>query len=417
MIKIIYNMIKAWLLFMLLSHYAHAAFPVLSVIYANNTAKDEIALCGVFKGFITPPLSVARTLIVDDKLPLGSVLYSWQYSDFIDQLLLRCPGSSPLRQAADAGNTTQILFNNYNTAGGYFETNNPGIGLRLYYKVTNIGSISTPYLAPPTVISGSPAINSELPLNTNNITTIFSIFTRSNATTTFYLFDGEVNNARFIFRGELIKIGTVSYTSTPLAIAQNSIRIQSDSRYPGNRSTGTSDVTEDLIGSGGIQIIKPICRLTTPSNYNVNFGRWIHRGAGSSSYPNVTLPAYGNVEQINVGVECSSQFNVEFAFQDTGSNPLSNGNVSLYDTTGNIVSGMEVEISNNGTPIHVNKISDPESSFIKANVGTLGTLRTNTENNNFDKTNVVFGARLVQRNSITYTGPIAGTVNMFVTYN
>jgi len=399
---------------MLHSHYAHAAFPVRNFVYANNTAKSLLAQCDVFKGFATPPLSVARTLIVDDKLPLGSVLYSWQYSDFIDRILLRCTPFAALTQAADAANTIQILFNNYNITGGYFETNNPGIGLRLYYMVTNIGSTSTPYLAPPTVISGSPAINSELPLNTNNITTILSIFINSSGR---YTFDGQINNAIFQFRGELIKIGTVSYTSTPLAIAQNSIRIQSDGRYPGNVSTATSDETENLIGSGGIQIIKPICRLTTPSNYNVNFGRWIHRGAGSSSYPNVTLPAYGNVEQINVGVECSSQFNVEFAFQDTGTNPLSNGNVSLYDTIGNIVSGMEVEISNNGTPIHVNKISDPESSFIKANVGTLGTLRTNTENNNFDKTNVVFGARLVQRNSITYTGPIAGTVNMFVTYN
>lgn len=77
-------------------------------------------------------------------------------------------------------------------------------------------------------------------------------------------------------------------------------------------------------------------------------------------------------------------------------------------------------MSYGGSRIDVHKISESPNSY-KINTGSHGSVSTNPGTSFNSQSQVQFGARFVQRSAITlggntYTGPVVGQVNMFLTY-
>lgn len=215
------------------------------------------------------------------------------------------------------------------------------------------------------------------------------------------------NQANFSIRAELVKTGPVTYTATPLA--------PKDASYFRAIDLGISNSTPDVLGSGGITIIPPACRLKTPTDYTTDLGRWVQSGPGTSQ-SGIGLPAYGTAKEIGLKLECSGKLdNVYFRFEDTGPQPLANKNVSLYDSQGNKIDGLEVEMLYNNTRLNVDNVT-------KTNTGTQGETRTDPQDLAFNiQSTAPFSARFAQRSPIkksgnSYTGPVTGKVNMYVTY-
>lgn len=372
------------------------------------------------------PLSQPRTLIVDEHLPNGAVLHSWGYADFAPNFSAGCayagtvtnnfvlsPGSITFLTAW-AGVTSSTLS---------FKTNNPGIELKLYYTYHSQGNGTNNYYGNTTQfysMTDTPGVEYPFPFGTTYIGATFYPV-RNTATSPFtHYYDWAADNYTMSVRAELVKVGTVSYTATPLTLnASNTLSLL----ISGLSSVGTANdvnlnVTSDVLGGGGISIAAPSCQLTAPSDYAIDLGRWTHAGLG------VFLPAYGSTRPINLKLECSGQLdNVRFSFQDTGTNSLSNRNVSVYDSLGGTkIDGLEIEMSYGGSPIQVNYASEAAASFIKTNTGAQGAVKTNPSDLSFNsQATIPFGARFVQRSAIqrsgsSYTGPVTGRVNMFVTY-
>lgn len=168
----------------------------------------------------------------------------------------------------------------------------------------------------------------------------------------------------------------------------------------------------------GITIVEPSCRLRGSPDYQINMGRWVNV-SGNNVAP---LPTYGPVNPVGLNLECSGKVdNVEFSFQDTGSSPLTNRNISVYDSIGGqLIEGLEVEMSYAGTRLDVKHMGEDVTTY-KTNTGTHGNIKTNAADLSYLPSSTEFGARFIhrstiQRNGVPYTGPVTGMVNLFVTY-
>ncbi|AKE59673.1 hypothetical protein F384_14460 [Citrobacter amalonaticus Y19] len=112
---------------------------------------------------------------------------------------------------------------------------------------------------------------------------------------------------------------------------------------------------------------------------------------------------------------------MKFSFQDASSGGLINRNISVYDSGGQYIDGLEIEMSYNGSRIDVNTTIAPYPSF-PISTGSKGQVKANTQDLSYSSQDTAqFGARFVQRgaikrNGVSYTGPVTGQVNMTVTY-
>lgn len=343
------------------------------------------------------PLSQPRTLIVDNHLPNGSVLYSWDYASFAPNFSGGCTYGGAITSASGS-EYFRIFFDGVYSTNGIFQTNNPGIGIKFYYTYHAKGSASqssqTTTLLDGNVGTDTSSLGAEYsPTATYSyIGPIFRPISEKNAPYYKY-YDWAANHFSMSLRGELIKTGNVSYTATPLTIStSNNLRL-----LPMITGMSYSSVSlkQPVLGGGGINIIAPSCRLTSPSDYEIDLGRWVHAGPGSHQ-PSIALPSYGSTKPINLKMECSGQLNnVQFSFQDTGASPLSNNNISVYDSIGGAkIDGLEIEMSYGGIPFKVNKLSDAATSFIKTNTGAQGAMKTNPSDLSFNsQATVQFSAR------------------------
>lgn len=398
--------------------------------YPQWTYTSEAATTCSFSYPELLPLSQPRTLIVDNHLPNGSVLYSWGYANFAPNFSGGCSYLST--KASGAANQMFRLFFDGANASSYFPTNNSGIQIRFYYTYHTKGSRPAGSMAETTHLDGlstEPALGVEYPAKavygTPYLGPVFNPV-RPNTPPYNSYFDWSASHYSMSLRAELVKVGDISYTATPLTIPTSDIRLLASisGNSPSPASSTAVKFKAITLGGGGINIIAPSCRLTSPSDYEIDLGRWVHAGPGTHQ-PGVSLPAYGSIKPINLKLECSGQLdNVQFSFQDTGTSPLSNQYVSVYDGIGGTkIDGLEIEMSYGGIPFKVNKLSDAATSFIKTSTGGQGTMKTNPSDLSFNsQTTVQFGVRFVQRSAITksgssYTGPVTGRVNMFVTYN
>lgn len=364
------------------------------------------------------PLSVPRTLVVDNHLPNDSVLYSWGYSEFAPNFTSYCQpngtssSSSSARFAIYMGGPYTFPY-----PTNYQPTSIPGIGLK-YYMTMHYAGVSPigPGERPTEFAAGTSAgwsvppaqLNIESQIMGTMAVILYYHATRISSSGIYTVaYNPTENMAGFSIRAELVKTGPVTYTTTPLS--------PRGITYFEAIELNTRNDVPAVLGSGGITIIPPACRLQSPTDYTINLGRWAHLGPGTS-VPGIGLPANGPSIEIGLNLECSGKVdNVYFRFEDANAQPLANKNVSLYNNSGNKIDGLEVEILYNGTHVNVDNTT-------KTDIGTQGTTRTIPQDLAFySQSNPPFSARFVQRSQIlesgnSYTGPVSGKVNMFVTY-
>ena len=381
------------------------------------------------------PLSQQRTLLVDNSLDNGSVLYSWGYNDFAPGFVTVCNSATQVSTSTlSSQNNTNGPEVAYNTSlfflGKqsqdyriyYWPTNNPGIGLRLYVTPISINAQNTGYVSayPTSLVYGS----GNTPLQVGRENTILQqsyhwiqpqfISKVYGSSPNFNHYMGsDINYVSYSIRGELIKIGNVPQTSN---LSITGALSYSHGKPPGY-TTQSLDVST-IFGTGGITIAIPTCRLRGATNYQVNLGTWTDVAGRNTG----TLPAYGAIKPVNLNIECSGKVNnVKFSFQDASSGGLINRNISVYDSGGQYIDGLEIEMSYNGSRIDVNTTLAPYPSF-PVSTGSKGQVKTNTQDLSYSSQETAqFGARFVQRgaikrNGVSYTGPVTGQVNMTITY-
>lgn len=277
------------------------------------------------------PLSQPRTLVVDNHLPNGAVLHSWSYADFAPNFSAGCTyaGTMTNNFILSPGFVKFLtLWADVTSSTLSFRTNNPGIELKLYYTYHSQGSGTDNNYGNTTQfdpITDTPGVEYPFTAGTQYIGATFSPV-RNTATNPFtYYYDWSADNYTMSVRAELVKVGIVSYTATPLTLnASNTLTLNiSGLSSVGSTNNVSQNLTSDVLGGGGISIAAPSCQLTAPSDYAIDLGHWTHTGPGTHQ-PGISLPAYGGTKPINLQLECSGQLdNVQFSFQDTGTHSLS----------------------------------------------------------------------------------------------
>ncbi|GKX54807.1 hypothetical protein SOASR030_09190 [Leminorella grimontii] len=356
------------------------------------------------------PLSVPRTLVVDNNLPNDTELFHWNYSEFVPNISGYCmPNGERLGNSSDMAVLSTSLLPQF----GAFETNVPGIRLKIYYTYTDRGvgkdgnTETTRWYHDGALLPGTTPLNIEYLWEGAYFGSHFAPDgNMAPMPKTKYSFSQTANRIGYSLRAVLVKTGYVTYTSTPLSLRAGV--------FFGNNKDGWTSVP-NLIGSGGITIVPPSCRLKGATDYTIDMGRWLHAGP-SSLQPGISLPVNGLAKPVNINLECSSKLNnVYFRFEDAGTSPLSNNNISLYDSGGTKIDGLEIEMLYRGNHLNVDNSS-------KTNVGPQGTINTSPADTLFNSQSTIpFTARYVQRSAIkkggaSYTGPVTGKVNMYVTY-
>ncbi|WOE87237.1 hypothetical protein [Aeromonas veronii] len=369
------------------------------------------------------PLSVPKTLVVGNNVPNGTVLYQWGYDSFVPLYSVACQEGTP----STTGFVSSRFFISFGFEGydqinrAHTNLNNKGVGLRLYYTQLSQGPITSNGNVRVTndtggFYNGLYPIGVEYELKGVNLGS-GAWLTASGTTALPMTLKSNIHFFSSRWRAELVKIGDIDYSQSPLKLNRPAAFISADSN--------PRDVPfPNIIGGGGINIIPPSCRLAGPTTYSVNLGHWERRGihlfssSGSTSF-------VGEDSPIDINLECNDTLNnVQISFQDAGNVAQQNGSVGLYDTSGAKVSGLEAEIRYNGASVLVGTNTTSLINLSKTSVGT----RTGGNGAYYDGrffTNVTpakFTARFVQRAPITrngtpYAGLVSGLVNVFVTYN
>jgi hypothetical protein len=113
--------------------------------------------------------------------------------------------------------------------------------------------------------------------------------------------------------------------------------------------------------------------------------------------------------------------NVRMRFEDAGASPLPVGNLSLYDAAGgNKIDGLEIELRYNGNHIDINGSAVDIGSYGSGATSVAGDKIFAASSASFMP--ITFQARYIQRATIAragvnYTGPVSGTVNLFMVYD
>ncbi|MCD6619866.1 fimbrial protein [Aeromonas veronii] len=370
-------------------------------MYANGTAVNYTVftpkhnlVAGSCSGDIGNflPQSNVKTLIVDNNIPNGTILYSWDYDRLIGRSNFRC-STSVTPPHVNYPEHIDFKFKFYLFKGGYFQTNNPGVGLRLYARPSVVINNTPGALTAPTQVERLLSGDTSIDFSYNTLSVGNGL----------YGFPDALAVIAVKYRAELVKIGKIDFSSEASSLAQPSYLGDSmlfEYNSPELYEQTEINNSENLLG---IKLTQPSCRLSAPVNYNIDLGSF---RSGAS------LPKYGDVKPIVIGLDCNGKPNsVDISFQDGSAFSLSNGSVRLHNTAGSPIDGLEAQMTYNGAPITVDKPTVLPNGRTKISLGSLGQLQSQSV------VNATFGVRFVQRAPIVHVGPVKGTVNMFVTYN
>ena len=353
------------------------------------------------------PLAVSRTLVVDKNAPDGTVLFSWGYGEFWSDLAVTCTDSgithtslNMLGPGAEPVFSTGASLLNSDVNG--LMTSDSGIRLKLWARFNtscdaNGNPSSSAYSSDGSGTNVCPAAGTEVLLYSTG-TASYSLLPLISAGIASF----PTGSASISFRAELIKYGTVSYSS-PLTINAG---INPSFRVGSNSFGSSHQYHYDGLSGSGIQIVSPSCQLKN-TDYNIPMGLWVDKN---------TTPAWGPQVPVNLSLKCSGSVDhVRFRFEDTGSSLSDNKNISLYSTSGGSkIEGLEIEMLYNGTKV------DVDNSTL-TDTGSHGAFVSASEAFDSEST-AAFHARYVQNSAITragtdYTGAVTGKVNMYVTYD
>lgn len=333
------------------------------------------------------PLQVPRTLVVDSAVPVGTVLYSWDFNSFLPGFRVQCTGSgidnstnsTNVNNGSISGNlivadfrftglSVSPVFSNTNPV---YATTLPGIGIRLsvkadtdsavdgagtnysYVSLQNVDGQVQVYPAPRDVVytwGGSGGPQGYL------YTRVYATGSSPNRHSIKTIAQGISVKAELIKTADTVQYGSLGMGGTP-SITWN--------------TTGVLHpvLPTDFLAGNAITVVSPSCRLRT-TDYNISMGTW---AADTVNYTGT--PATGAAVPVGLDLECSGQVaDVQFRFEDTGSAPstFAEKNVTLYDGGGNKVSGLEIQMKYNGNRVNVDGVT-------QTSTGSHGQVRTDAE--------------------------------------
>ena len=355
------------------------------------------------------PFAVPRTLVVDSNTPDGTEIFSWGYGQLFSDLTISCTGSgteNSYNHITPAGTTgdNQPEMSFIMPGGGALGqiTSNSGVKLKLFARFNNACSDAYSSVWSPSTSCPATGVDYEL-TGLSAERAVQSIITTASSA------PGMADNqyqlsstsGSLSLRAVLVKEGTLEYGS--LSLTPGSYQLT---------ARGASEST-DLFTGSGIQIVPPACQLKT-KDYSIPMGSW---AADLLSWTGGST-AYGSPVAVNLSLECSGSVDhVRFRFADAGTATSANNNVTLYDTGGSKIDGLEIEMCYNGNKVNIDNVTETDT-------GSHGTAKSEPQAlPEFDSTSTVaFQARYFQSGAITrsgadYTGQVAGKVNMFVTYD
>lgn len=349
--------------------------------YDGDNAGQKAATC-IYHTPDRQPFADALTLVVDNSLGYGSVLWSWDYATFLADYTLSCTGSgidnsSNRLQDAVHGNPSNWQLRLTAQGGSdLMPTTNPGVGIRWYFH-TPQGEI----------VKDKPqqTVSAGLDVSASGAGR--------------YVFNPR-KTVTLSARAELVKTGNVAY-GTPISPLTTQSQLWLEA--------GTAQSSSINLGQGGITPVAPACRLSTKA-YLVDMGRWVAQNSRQ-------MPARGAETPFELQLECSGQIaHLRLRFEDSGTRTSANQNVSLYrESDGESIEGLEVEMLFNGNRIN---IGDSEA----LDTGSRGHRAGGGAAIYEAAAPVVLTARYVQHNAMTssgkpYIGNISGKVNIWVTYD
>lgn len=424
--KITSKILTALVTCLLMNSASHAVAVYTETLYWDGGDNDGKAAGACT--FILPdgkPFSQTKTLVVEENLPVGSVIYSWNYNNFLSGRFSSSCSASGVSNSTSKITTpnasgTDISLNvsmagSTGTPPWYTNTKNPGVAIQYTYAFFSDAEPCSECL--PTFNSGRKAVtifNSQHATSglesgkeryQDFITSYHNVTLLATDGRYYFAYspDGQATSQAFAIKADLIKTGPVTYDGSPLSCEYNSCGLQV---YAGS-VFGTYNYD---IGAGGITLVRPACQLST-TDYLIPMGKW---GAGTTM-----SPVYGNQVPVSLALECSGQVDhVRFRFEDTGPSTSGTQNVSLYDSaSGTKVDGLEIELLYQGGKV-------PVDNTTLTDTGSHGTPKIMPDALPlFDSgSSVPFQARYVQsgkvtRSGIDYTGPVTGKVNLYVTYD
>lgn len=378
------------------------------------------------------PLQVPRTLVVDSAVPVGTVLYSWDFNSFLPGFRIQCTGSgidnstnyTNVNNGSISGN---LILSNFRftgmTVSPLFSSTNPvyattlaGIGIRLsvkadtdsavdgsgtnysYVSLYRVNGQSQVYPAPRDVVyvwGGSTGPEANL------YTRVFSTGTSPKRHSIKTIAQGVSVKADLIKTADTVQYGSLGVGGTPSTTWSVTAVL-------------SPALPTDFLAGNAITVVSPSCRLRT-TDYTISMGTW-----AADTVNHTGAPATGAAVPVGLDLECSGKVaDVQFRFEDTGSSPssLAEKNITLYDGGGNKVNGLEIQMKYNGERINVDGVT-------QTSTGSHGQVRTDAEQVPLYTSNsqAMFTANYIQNGPITvggnnYTGPVSGKVNVWVTYN
>lgn len=377
-----------------------------SFYWESGSNAGELAASCTANYPLMQPLAIPRTLVVDNSLNTGEVIYSWDYSNFLPNYMqLRCTPETESGNRNNTANGSYIMITFQSGSGitdGIMPTSLDGVGIRFFYKVdtTTDGTNGNVYINAP---GFDQANNNPVPerLLFNN-TAYHYIETRCDAalspSSNRYRFGCDANIS---FRAELVKTGTISIGSLSLSgLTEHFLVKWPDGGDEGQRNSLSGDA---------VTLIAPACQLRN-ANYTVPMGDFVP----------LTAPRRGTNVPVNLDLECSGQVNnVNFRFEDAGTSPSIGleKNVSLYTSQGTPVEGLEIEMRYGGDRVNIDGTTEHStgSHGQRKTVADSLPLFDSESTANFTANYVQLGPVLSGGNG--FTGAINGKVNMWVTYN
>lgn len=364
------------------------------------------------------PFQVARTLVVDNSIATGTVLFSWDYSNFLPNIGVKCTGSGIANSTGDMVYNGKVV--NINAAllemamsgsshtDGIFPTNISGLGIKLYVKahsavLTSYNGNRYQWIYLYNTESGTLYANKDveyLYLRTPRLSNNVQI---KGTAINSYSLGGE---ALLSIRGELVKTGNIS--------GYGALSLASSTMSWTTMAIHSPALPTNLFAGSAITVAAPSCILDQ-TDYTIPMGRWV-----GDTYKYTGAIARGNDVPIKLSLKCSGRLsNVYFKFSDAGSSPNSGTerNISLYDSNGGKIDNLGIELRYNGNRVNIDGTTT-------INTGSHGTAKTDASSTPvYDSSSSVnFTANYLQtgnivRNGNPYTGPVSGKLNMMVTYN
>jgi len=387
------------------------------------------------------PFAVSRSVVADNSVPVGAILMSWSYADFNVPLSVSCTGSGTGGQytnlyasvgAINVTSSSALAGAGYNIAGtmtgtGVLNTSVEGIGIRFYVQsdASDLGSgLHTPAYIRLAGFGGATsapifaASGVEYPYvgpNAGNVAPVVSMLeTRTeNGVTRWFM---PTRSVSISLRADLIKTGYVA-TYGPVSVSHLFNSWMNSS--PANSAVGAPPPASHFLTGSGVTLVRPTCKLSSQrsTDYSVNMGVW-----AADTMTHTGGPAYGPDIPVRLELECNGMAeNVRMRFEDAGASHLTTNNISLYDATGgNKIDGLEIELMHNGTHIDINGPAVNLGSYGSGTWGGAGDHIYALPSTTWLP--LVLQARYFQRASITcsgtlYTGPVSGTVNLFMVYD